>query len=36
MLLPYWLADVIVIVYVLLYCMADVVAAMADGIAIFV
>ena len=36
MLLPYWLADVIAIVYVLLYCVAGVVATMADGIAIFV
>ena len=31
-----WLADVIVIVYVLLYFVADVVATMADGNAIFV
>ena len=35
MLLPYWLADVIAIVYVLLYCVADVVATMAEGIATF-
>ena len=33
MLLPCWLADVIAIIYVLLYCIADV-ATMADGNAI--
>ena len=36
MLLLYWLADAIAIVYVLLYCVANVVATMADGFAIFV
>ena len=35
MLLPCWLADVIAIVHVLLYFVADVIATMADGIAIF-